>query len=429
MYSKEQNRRVTHIIALCGIMYFFSYLARANYNAAVGNIILTEGFTKSAASLAITGSFFTYGIGQLVFGFWGDKRDPRLMIFTGLLVTSVCNLLVPLFPNVTFITAIWCVNGLAQAMLWPPLVRILSECLNEKDFKRACAHATIAGLAGAIAVYFLVPLCISLSSWKLAFFLAAGLVLLAACLWQAGSRRLPGRTTGESTSSPPPPRPDKAGAEKGAVAAGLAVVVLAAFCHGILKDGVLTWLPTLLSETYRMDSAGSILFSVALPLCSIVSIYTASLFNRLWKNELVCSLFFFGCGMTACLILLPLLNAGQAAWAFVLLAALLSGCMYGVNLMLISQLPRYFSKYGRVSTVSGLLNAFTYLGSAASTYGFAVLSERFGWRVTVACWAAVAAAGILCCAAGLHLRRRRLSAARLTPDPLPQAEQPESYIR
>lgn len=239
----------------------------------------------------------------------------------------------------------------------------------------------------------------------------AGLVLLGRLSLAGGfapSSRPGDRRVYLLAASPPA---GQAGAEKGAVTAGLAVVVLAAFCHGVLKDGVLTWLPTLLSETYRMDSAGSILFSVALPLCSIVSIYTASLFNRIWKDELVCSLFFFGCGMTACLILLPLLNAGQAAWAFVLLAALLSGCMYGVNLMLISQLPRYFSKYGRVSTVSGLLNAFTYLGSAASTYGFAVLSERLGWRVTVACWAAVAAAGILCCAAGLHLRRRRLSAA------------------
>lgn len=124
------------MIALCWVVYFFSYLAKANYNAAVGNIILTEGFTKTAASLATTGCFFSYGVGQLIFGFWGDRGNPRTMISTGLLVASFCNLLVPLFPNVAFITAIWCVNGLAQAMLWPPLVRILSECLNERDFKR-----------------------------------------------------------------------------------------------------------------------------------------------------------------------------------------------------------------------------------------------------------------------------------------------------
>ena len=80
-----------------------------------------------------------------------------------------------------------------------------------------------------------------------------------------------------------------------------------------------------------------------------------------------------------------------------LLMAVITGCMHGVNLMLIGNLPAYFAKYGKVSTVSGLLNACTYIGSALSTYGFAALSDRFGWGFTIAGWAVIAGCGMVIC--------------------------------
>ena len=71
--------------------------------------------------------------------------------------------------------------------------------------------------------------------------------------------------------------------------------------------------------------------------------------------------------------------------------------MHGVNLMLICMLPPYFEKYGNISTISGVLNACTYVGSAASTYGIAVLSERVGWTQTIFLWFAVAVVGSTIC--------------------------------
>ena len=66
--------------------------------------------------------------------------------------------------------------------------------------------------------------------------------------------------------------------------------------------------------------------------------------------------------------------------------ALLVACMYGVNIMLISYVPKYFDKYGKISSVSGFLNACTYLGSAASSYGFAAIAETSGWSATILIW-------------------------------------------
>ena len=88
---------------------------------------------------------------------------------------------------------------------------------------------------------------------------------------------------------------------------------------------------------------------------------------------------------------------GVNAALSVLMSALLTGCMHGVNLMLISYVPAFFKKTGRVSLVSGMLNSCTYIGSAVSVYGFAAISESAGWTATVFLWLIVAVAGTAVC--------------------------------
>jgi OPA family glycerol-3-phosphate transporter-like MFS transporter len=91
------------------------------------------------------------------------------------------------------------------------------------------------------------------------------------------------------------------------------------------------------------------------------------------------------------------LCTGKSAAFSVLFSALLTAAMHGVNLMLVCMLPAFFQKYGKVSTVSGVLNSCTYVGSALSTYGIAVISETYNWSVTLVIWALIAALGTVIC--------------------------------
>ena len=77
--------------------------------------------------------------------------------------------------------------------------------------------------------------------------------------------------------------------------------------------------------------------------------------------------------------------------------ATLTGAMHGVNLLLICMLPQCFEKYGNISTVSGVLNACTYIGSALSTYCIAALSEVIGWQGTIFLWFLVTMVGAAVC--------------------------------
>ena len=82
-----------------------------------------------------------------------------------------------------------------------------------------------------------------------------------------------------------------------------------------------------------------------------------------------------------------------------LLMAVIVACMHGINLMLITVVPKRFIKSGKVSTFSGLLNAGTYVGAAIATPLFAVFADnaKLGWSFTLLSWAIISALGGVVC--------------------------------
>ena len=79
------------------------------------------------------------------------------------------------------------------------------------------------------------------------------------------------------------------------------------------------------------------------------------------------------------------------------LFAVITASMMAVNTVFVNLLPLRFEKTGRVSTVSGFLNAMAYLGTAVSTFTIGVMVEKFGWDVTIDTWVALTAAALVLC--------------------------------
>ena len=171
------------LVFLCSVIYFVSYITRINYSAVLVEIMRSEGFEKTAASVPLTGLFIVYGVGQLISGYLGDKFSPEKIIFFGLLLTSGMNILLPLCSSTHLMTAVWCVNGFAQALMWPPLVKILSKLLTLDDYAKNIIYIHFGSGIGTIAVYVISPVIISNSSWKFVFFTAAAVAIIVAVVW------------------------------------------------------------------------------------------------------------------------------------------------------------------------------------------------------------------------------------------------------
>ena len=300
-----------------------------------------------------------------------------------------------------FIVPVWCANGFFQAMLWPPMVRIMAECMNDKWYKNSCVLVSMASSGATIAIYLVTPVCIQVSGWRAAFFLPAALGILAALFWYGNTRKLEvgNRTVPEAEGAGNP------GAAEGEkcdgkhslfvqliVDAPLLLILLAIILQGMLRDGITTWMPVYMSETFGMSNAKSILSAAALPLFSVFSVLLASLLLDRLKSEVFTAACLFGLGALSGIAMLAAFDSLPVLC--ILMMTLITGCAHGINLMLISRVPRHFTRYGKVSSVSGILNSATYVGSSLSTYGFGAVAEQAGWMQVVVIWIAVCAAGM-----------------------------------
>lgn len=383
---------------LCCLVYFMSYLTRMNYAACIAEIQDSLSLTKSIVSLPVTGSFLTYGIGQLLCGFLGDRFSPRKMIAAGLAATSACNLLVGLFPDIGFIIPIWCLNGLFQSMLWPPLVRIMAETLEEKQYQKCCVQVSMASSVGTVFIYLFVPMCIRFASWRAAFLFPALAGAFTTFAWFKGIGRL--QTDGRNeihtihvVTSAQSCIPLTTLLFQAALLPAMLAIVL----HGILRDGITTWMPVYISETFGLSNSVSILTVAVLPVFSILSIYLSSALLKRIRNEFSASALLFGMASACSALLVLMYQYGPVP--SVVLMTLTTGCMYGINLFLISRLPARFSRVGKVATVSGILNASTYVGSSISAWLFGIISDLSGWLSVISAWLVIALGGILICLA------------------------------
>ena len=163
------------IVALCTVAYFASYFSRKTFSVVMVNMLSVGAVDRDVAGMIGTALFIFYGAGQLVSGYLGDKLQPKYLMFSGLMVSAVCNLLLPLVPSQYLMIPVWAVNGFAQALLWPPIVRILSDSLSHEKYVTANLIVTCGAHVSTIILYVYAPLCIRYMSYKAVFFILQNL--------------------------------------------------------------------------------------------------------------------------------------------------------------------------------------------------------------------------------------------------------------
>ena len=387
--TKLTSRKDVNMLALLlAVTYTISYITRINYGAVILEMERATGFSKSLLSMALTGSFITYGVGQIISGICGDIFPPKKLVSLGLVLTVSMNILIPICNNPYQMLVVWCVNGFAQSFMWPPIVKLMTELLSSEDYKKVSAKVSWGCSFGTILVYLVSPLLISLRGWKSVFVFSAICGICMLFIWNRYSYEI---NTSERKSSI-----SNKGNLRILCTPILVCIMVAIILQGSLRDGITTWMPSYIAETYNISSIISILTGVVLPIFGLLCIQTATvLYRKVLKNPLVCAGVFFAIGAVSALSLRII--TGENAALSVVFSALIACCMHGVNVILICMIPHFFEKYGIVSTVSGVLNSCTYIGSAISTYGIAAISEKFGWSYTLTIWCLIATLGTFLC--------------------------------
>ncbi len=384
------------------ISYFSIYLGRMNFSASMSDMITNGGFGKTELGGVAAAFFLSYGLGQIISGVLGDRFSQSLLVFFGLLGSAAANLLFWMAPNASIMTWLWFLNGAAQSLIWAPMARLIADRTTGAQCVRIVVLLSTSGPAGMFCAYALSAVMIRAGGWKPCFWSAAVWLLAVAVLWYAGIRSLEryadkyGKpevlATPDSRSSTKykSPRPHLL------AVTGLGWLVIAAWLHGILKDGLITWIPTYLTETFSVEPFISITLTTLLPVVNLTGVYLANRLNRrLFNNEAKTALCFFVATLAAIIFMIAF--GDYSMYGSVLVFAMISSAMTAVNTAFISLVPIHFQRFGSVSTVSGLLNATTYLGSALASVLFARTAEVFGWGGVRGSWCVIAITGAVCC--------------------------------
>ena len=203
--------------------------------------------------------------------------------------------------------------------------------------------------------------------------------------------------------------------------AGLVFAAIGILFNGMLKDGLDLWIPTVLGDKFIPSSSVVSLICTILPILNIFGAYAArDVFHRFKIDELTtCAVMFAVSTVSLAIVtvfirIIPAKTAetvigfGDVALALfvTLLLALSSASMLGANTMLLTFIPLHFGKVGRASTVTGMLNCFSYAAAAVSSIAVGSISDNFGWEAVFIVFIGAAAAGAAICFAG-HKKLRR----------------------
>ena len=404
---RKKAKRIAWTFAL---LYFSSYVMRINFAVLMVKVLAEMQVEKTALSVVLTGLTVAYGVGQVISGFLGDRIKPPHLLSTGLALAAFCNVCMFFCHSIPLMTVVWTVNGFAHALLWPPIVRLMSTYLTDAEYSYAAVRVSWGSSGATVLLYLVCPLLLYVMSWRAIILICAAFGLAVLALWLTSWRQL----LNEPLSTPLPKTGESVKETKSElpryVYPAIGLIMVGILLQGMLRDGVTNWLPSFLAESFALPAENAIIASVIPALFSILSFYVFDLLHRkCFSNEVTCSGVIF-IGAAVCGVALYLINTFfPLPIPSIFFAALIIAAMHGINLMLITVVPKRFLKSGKVSTYSGLLNACTYVGAAVATPGFAAVAQAFGWNATVLTWGIIAAAGVAVCLLTAPIWKRFLS--------------------
>lgn len=364
------------LIALCWLVYTCSYLGKLGYNANIAKIEEVYSISHSTAGIVSTFFFFAYGIGQIFNGAFCRKYNIRLVVVVSLFVSGLMNILVAVSKDFTYVKYLWLTNGVALSILWPSLIRLLSETLDSSNIERSVFAMGTTVVSGTLMVYGLSALFVAWFSYTVMFFVAGILLPSIAVIWFFAYPRLTEKPDGQGESEPR----DVAVKSRRSSIFWISVCALAFFAvvDNLVKDGLITWVPMILKEIYALPDYVSILLTTVLPILAIFGTSVAIALHKKIKDFVYLSAVLFFVSALLILLVIICLPLGSVVITLISLG-LISCLMSGVNNIITSMTPLYWKDTVNSGMLAGVLNGFCYLGSTISAYGLGLVADNGGW--------------------------------------------------
>lgn len=396
MFLGYRSRSHRDLFLLCWAAYFSTYICRLNYSAVMPE--LSGGQVFSSGQIAAVSSIFFvfYGVGQLFSGVLGDRLNTRRMIFWGLTVSALSNIGIFFLHSFPVLLALWAVNGVVQSLIWSPVLKIASVYFDQKGKEKFGVDISTTVPLGTLASYAVSLFTLAFLPWHYVF-LTCGLVELAfAVVWITGTKKTLKAITPVVYDTVKPQKVKALGfvpTMRLMASSGVLLLLIPLAIQGTLKDSVTQWVPTFFNSAFGSKTTFSLVLTMVLPVINVTGAYFAKALNKRIQNEVATSAFFFG--VSVCFLFLLRLFGSKSMAVALLSMAGVTNCMFAINVMLITMVPLWFHKSGRVSTIGGFLNALAYIGCGGlNLVAGKLLDSGAGWNRLFFMWILLACVAV-----------------------------------
>lgn len=376
------------------LMYAVVYMTKNMFSSAMA-VIVEEGFmTKSQTGMINAAYWFVYALFQVFGGFAVDKYSPYKMIMIGLAGAAVSNIIIYFNQSYPVMMAAWIFNAVIQFGVWPGVFKIVSTKLAPSFRDKAVfwlLFSTSVGLALSMLVASFV------NHWQQNFLVSVISLLIMMAIYALLEHFLDKRMVEEEV------KVDESGAkinvEKApmmplVLSSGLIVFLFVCLLRVAIDNGIKMMTPVMLMESYStLPATISTRLSSILVIFSAAGIFVAGgMRTKITSNEPKAQIILY------CISMLPLIVVcfiGRIHYIWILLALSVAVMLiHGAAPFGQSYVALHYEKYGRIGTVSGILNATASIGNVVASYIFAKMAEVMPWHNVAICWLVVI---IVCC--------------------------------
>lgn len=396
------NKKENKIIFICWLAYTAAYVGRLNFNASIVAIVSDLGVTKADAGLVSSFFFFAYGAGQLINGILSQKYNAKIMIFISLIFSAFFNILMPLSNDISIMKFIWLGNGVVQSVLWSTLIKTLSDYLSDEKLPRAILAMSTTVAIGTFIAYGISSLSVRFGNWQTVFYTASVILIISAIVWFILFGKAPKKISQIEKSKTEKIKMSKA------VLLALFLAAFAGIANGFIKDGINTWVPSVLYEEFGVHQSYSILLALLLPMVSTMGAAIAKKVHEKIPSHAGMNLLFFVFSALLCAGILISLRFHSIVAIMICFICVACG-MSMINNVITSMFALDYRRMLNAGFAAGLLNTFCYIGSTTTSYTLGAVAQNSGWNAVFIIMLAVCIGASAVCFAGIISERKMKS--------------------
>lgn len=399
IFKTQDAKNAFAIGAICTLGYVTCYFAKNLLGVVSPYMIEAKIYDIQYIGLLSTINMVSYAIGQLINGAIGEKLKAKYMIGCGLTFAGACYLIMSFFAQKDIVAIAYCLSGFFLAMLFAPMVKLISENTQSVYTIRCCLGLSFGSyvgtpIAGLLAIVF---------QWKTVMVICGLSMIVMGVLSFMLFHRY--EHIGNIRQKESQKKIKQSNCVKILLQNGIVKFSFVAILTGIVRTSVVFWIPTYLSQYLSLPtaSATSIFTLMTLAQSAAPYINMVLIYNMVLKKNMNRMLFVMFSICTLSFAIMYFVPYTVVNVVFLFLAVLAAN---GGSSVIWNAYCPSLKETGMVSTATGYLNFLSYVAAAVANQLFANAVSDIGWGNLILVWGGLMLAGVLLV---LPIRRKNIN--------------------